>query len=341
DRHHIAVFHDLCLFGDPAVAWNHFRATLLPRQGHDSNGEIQEAVQGIDFSLNAAALLNVDDRKARHVEDIAGYHHVRAAKQYHAVAIAVGRRLTHDLNRLAVEKYVLLPPGVGLSRPRGARQWRRLAGWSAPARQHRFRGDDRGGALIAHRSRQAERISTLRHREYRHACLRELLISADMIEIRAGVDDVADWLIGQLPDRRKDAGGELGCTGVHEHDAVGTDLRGDITAGARDQIDTALHRQRGDGVSDLRLQSGNEYRGGGKSAQQRTARSSVGAPAHRAVYAYRAGSALPTSSRLSPFGSLTNTLRIVSLHSTISPLRERTRPPSALIFASNSRMWPT
>ena len=45
---------------------------------------------------------------------------------------------------------------------------------------------------------------------------------------------------------------------------------------------------------------------------------------------YRFGSALPTSSRFSPFGSFTNTLRIVSLHSTSSPSRERTRPPCRL-----------
>src|SRR5215471_105450 len=50
-------------------------------------------------------------------------------------------------------------------------------------------------------------------------------------------------------------------------------------------------------------------------------------------FIYRFGSALPTSSRFNPFGSLTKTLRMVSLHSTSSPLRERTRPPLSLIFA--------
>ena len=51
--------------------------------------------------------------------------------------------------------------------------------------------------------------------------------------------------------------------------------------------------------------------------------------------AYRFGSALPTSSRFSPFGSFTKTLRMVSLHSTSSALRERTRPLFSLILASS------
>jgi len=55
-------------------------------------------------------------------------------------------------------------------------------------------------------------------------------------------------------------------------------------------------------------------------------------------HGYCFGSALPTSSRLNPLGSFTKTLRIVSLHSTSSPLRESTRCPAALCLASTSAM---
>ena len=79
---------------------------------------------------------------------------------------------------------------------------------------------------------------------------------------------------------------------------------------------------------------------GGTSRRHRHTLESVAACDARRTgrHDYCFGSALPTSSRLKPLGSFTKTLRIVSLHSTSSPLRESTRCPAALCLASTSPM---
>ena len=69
---------------------------------------VDQAVQRREHALDAAALLEVDLRKRRHAEDVAGGEHVRPAEIDDAVAVGGGggRVIEHDA--LAVEEVAQL-----------------------------------------------------------------------------------------------------------------------------------------------------------------------------------------------------------------------------------------
>ena len=82
------------------MAGNHKRAAFLQGRWH---GELDNAIQRIDNSLDAAAAIQIDDRVTGGHKDIAGTDHVRTAKEDQAVAIAVRRRLMKHHHWLIVE----------------------------------------------------------------------------------------------------------------------------------------------------------------------------------------------------------------------------------------------
>ena len=71
---------------------------------------------------------------------------------------------------------------------------------------------------------------------------RELVVAAHVIVVGTGVDDVANRTIGQPPDRSQHCVRHLRRTGVHENDTRRTDLRGDVTASARDHVEVRPDR---------------------------------------------------------------------------------------------------
>src|SRR5262245_6228456 len=72
DRHHVPVLDDVELIADAAMAGNYKGPGLPGNERNRWNRQLDEAVQSIDLALNAPASLDVDEREARGVENIAG-----------------------------------------------------------------------------------------------------------------------------------------------------------------------------------------------------------------------------------------------------------------------------
>ena len=78
---------------------------------------LQQAIQPLDDLLDAAAGLHVDERVARHVDEIADADDVVDTEVDDAVAVGA-RRDVHDEHGLVVELQLLLRARVGIVRPR-------------------------------------------------------------------------------------------------------------------------------------------------------------------------------------------------------------------------------
>src|SRR5215469_2790706 len=146
DRHHVPVFDHVELIADAAVARNDQRALLAGHDRPGGNGRIDELLQGRDFTLNAAALRDIDYGESRRIQDVAGHDNIGAAKENHRIAIRVRRRLMEDFNALAVEVHILARLIEGFRWPGGSRKWRRLPAGAADSFQDLFGGKDRRSA---------------------------------------------------------------------------------------------------------------------------------------------------------------------------------------------------
>ncbi len=139
-----------------------------------------------------------------------------------------------QLNRFAVGEHLFPIAGEGVGGPRADRQQRRLTGGRAEREQHGLVSDDRRP--------RARGISRHAPAARSTACLRQCLIAADVVEARAGVEDVADRLVGELTNRGEDFVRVHRSTAVNHQDAVVADLRCDVGASPFEQIDIAPHR---------------------------------------------------------------------------------------------------
>jgi hypothetical protein len=68
------------------------------------HGPGKDVVQRVDLALDAATVPDVDERKLRGREDVAGHNHVRGAKVDDAVAIGHRVALPEHLDRFVVVK---------------------------------------------------------------------------------------------------------------------------------------------------------------------------------------------------------------------------------------------
>src|ERR1700686_2391387 len=81
---------------------NHIRPYILVNVGSRRNRQVNQLVQGIDLSLNAATVSKIDHRKAGGVHHVSGNDDVGAAEQYESVGIAVGCGLVQNFDPLVV-----------------------------------------------------------------------------------------------------------------------------------------------------------------------------------------------------------------------------------------------
>ena len=70
---------------------------------------------------------------------------------------------------------------------------------------------------------------------------REELIAAVVVAVRVGVDDVRDRLVAHRPHLVQNGLPVVGQLGVHQHHAIGGDVRRRVPAGAGNHVDIAGH----------------------------------------------------------------------------------------------------
>src|SRR4029453_3862417 len=128
-----------------------------------------------------------------------------------------------DLNRLAVEKDFLFQREERIGGP-GADRHRSLpASWCAHSVQHVFMRDHRRTLARAGADRSHD-IAT----GYRTAGPGEVLVPSGVIWMDVGIDNVAERLGGELPDRRQNLVAQLGELRIDQQDALVAHLQGDV-----------------------------------------------------------------------------------------------------------------
>ncbi len=104
NHHHVAKFDNIGVVADSPVARHDVGAAFLRFGG---NRELQDMIQGQNFSLHAAAAFDVEEGISIGSENIAGADYVRASKQNQAVTVGVRVRLVINDDGFAVEVQVL------------------------------------------------------------------------------------------------------------------------------------------------------------------------------------------------------------------------------------------
>src|SRR5262245_28498081 len=107
-------------------------------------------VQCLEFSLDAAATLHINDRKSSDVEDVAGDDDIGAPKEHNAVPIGIRRRLRNHLNAFIVQVQRLLFSAKGFTGPCDC--WKRCLPadrWVAHPVIDILGADDRSASAIA------------------------------------------------------------------------------------------------------------------------------------------------------------------------------------------------
>src|SRR5690606_35240648 len=74
----------------------------------------------------------------------------------------------------------------------------------------------------------------------------QVRVAAGVIAVMMRVDDVADRLVGELPDRGEDLVGERSELRVDDQHAVVADLHGNVAAGPDEHVDIVAHLKRPD-----------------------------------------------------------------------------------------------
>lgn len=85
------MLHHVELVAHAPVAGDHQGAAVARDDRHGSDGHLNQAIQGVEFPLDAAAASDVNHRKARSVQNVASDNHVGAAEGDETVAIRVRR----------------------------------------------------------------------------------------------------------------------------------------------------------------------------------------------------------------------------------------------------------
>ena len=155
-------------------------------------------------------------------------------KKHEAVAVGVRRRLMQHLNGLSIHEQILLLGEKGIGRPGIERHSRLLLRHS---QENVLVSNDPGAfARIGDGSRDvSSRDGAARPREVR--------VAPGVIAVDVGVDDVANGLVRQLPNRREHLAAEFGKHGIdHDHPVV-ADLDGDVAAHTHQHVNVALDGQ--------------------------------------------------------------------------------------------------
>ncbi len=142
------------------------------------NRHLPQAVQSLEHSLKTPSGLQVDDGVLRGIENIAGADDVGTPEQHDAVPVR-GRRLMKDLDRLAVERQVLLGHRIRVVGP-GFIRYGRFGVAIAHPLQNRAEGNDEHARLRGPADGQ------------RPADPCEGLVAAHMIGSVVGIHDVGD-----------------------------------------------------------------------------------------------------------------------------------------------------
>src|SRR5437867_2459528 len=92
DNHdHVAIIDQIDVVVDVAIGRNDRRTATLMKEGKRANREIEDMVQSVDLTLNAAASRNIDRWKPAGIQNPAGHHDIRAAEEHNTVAVSVRR----------------------------------------------------------------------------------------------------------------------------------------------------------------------------------------------------------------------------------------------------------
>jgi hypothetical protein len=160
------------------------------------------------------------------------------------------RRMVHHLDAFVIQVHRLDLRDIGVGGPGAERKRRLLSRGCADAVEHVLVGEYLG-CLLAGGDLARIQID---------ARPRNPLVAADMIRIRAGVDDQANRRLGDLPHLGEHLVGHGRRAGVDQDDAVLSHLHHDVAARAEDRIDGRpdldRFKCRGTGrtrLSDLRL----------------------------------------------------------------------------------------
>ena len=238
---------------------------------------------------------SVDDGVGLGGIQVAGGDHLRPAESHNRIPVGVRVRPIHQLDPFAVEvvaeTHALAV--VGFRGERAQRRRRRSRRGRAHPVLHVFMREDRsadGGIPdVAGHVAAGERT----------ARCRQLLIAANVIGVRVGVDDVADWLGGRerialdddrrprfgAPPERPPVGGRIklslqtldgledrvgfvGRAAVDQEHAVRAHRHGDVAAGAEQHVNVAAHVQQLEPVGRLRCRAGGQPRQGDNDADQ-------------------------------------------------------------------------
>src|SRR5262249_40068160 len=81
DRKHVTIFHHVELTAHAPMAGNHQRSRFTRDDRNRRNREINQVIERRDLTLNASAVFDINDRKARGIQDVARYDNVGAPKE--------------------------------------------------------------------------------------------------------------------------------------------------------------------------------------------------------------------------------------------------------------------
>ena len=182
--HHVAIGRDVGRVRQPAMARDDPGPALRPVFGE---GQIQDLVQAGDHAVHASALFNVDRRITDGREEVAGADDLRMAERDDAIAIRVGCGCVVHHHAFPVEERRELVELVEVAhrRPGVLRRRRLLPGRGAHAVEH---------VLVRHDWRALDGGDGATQAAAAHPGSRgrNLLVAADVLGRRAGVDDVPD-----------------------------------------------------------------------------------------------------------------------------------------------------
>ncbi len=80
-------YDDLGVIRDASVARDDERPVLVPHERRGRDAQVDQKVQRRDLSVDAPAVLEVDDRERSEIDNVASNQHVCAAEEHDAVGV--------------------------------------------------------------------------------------------------------------------------------------------------------------------------------------------------------------------------------------------------------------